>query len=289
MRQTFFVLFLFVIICSCNTSKKARSSAAPGVWQSTPIVIDGDAKDWPSPYPSYDATAMVGYAMSNDKDNLYLTVEAGDDLTQLKILREGLTVWIDTSAGKNQSVAIHFPQTNEDEPLQLKSEHTGTSKQDFAERAFKQKILKALDGARRMELDGFSGCSGAYLIKQNDDCGIVVRIGMDEYNELIWEAQIPFKAFYSKAQLDRSDLDKTISVCFAVKGVKKPSGGNNNNTSGTGMNNGGGMRGGGAGGMGGGGSRGGHGGGGHAATSNPYERLFESTKTWKTFKLAFQG
>src|SRR5579863_10004437 len=55
---------------------------------------------------------MLGYAVSNDKENLYITVETGDPATQLKILRQGLTVWIDKTGGKEEETAINFPIPN---------------------------------------------------------------------------------------------------------------------------------------------------------------------------------
>src|ERR1039458_2943062 len=87
------VIFLSVLFFSCGSSKHASTKRLPGTWQAQAITIDGKNTDWPSPYPEYDDKAMLGYAVSNDKDNLYITVETGDPATQLKILRNGLTVW----------------------------------------------------------------------------------------------------------------------------------------------------------------------------------------------------
>ena len=72
---------------SCKSSKSTKTATTlPGTWQAQPIAIDGDTKDWPSPYPNYDAKAKVAYATSNDKYNLYITMETGDEQTQMKIL-----------------------------------------------------------------------------------------------------------------------------------------------------------------------------------------------------------
>jgi len=106
------IITLFIIFAvSCSSSKHSTSKRLPGLWQVQPINIDGSNKDWPSPYPEYDDKAMLGYAVSNDKDNLYITVETGDPATQLKILREGLTVWIDKTANKEASKNEYSPLT----------------------------------------------------------------------------------------------------------------------------------------------------------------------------------
>src|ERR1700733_7704901 len=111
-RLSLAVVIIFaagITFISCKSSKSGSSKRLPGMWQPQPITIDGNNKDWPSPYPEYDDKAQLGYAVSNDKNNLYITVETGDPATQLKIMRNGLTVWIDKTGEKNEQTAINFP------------------------------------------------------------------------------------------------------------------------------------------------------------------------------------
>ena len=86
-------------MASCSSTKNSTTKRLPGYWQNQPITVDGYNNDWPSPYPNYDEKAMIGYNVTNDKDNLYITMETGDLATQLKILTQGLTVWIDKTGG----------------------------------------------------------------------------------------------------------------------------------------------------------------------------------------------
>jgi hypothetical protein len=280
------ITLLVLVTASCSTAKHASSNNLPGVWQLQQITIDGSNKDWPAPYPFYDGKAKIGYAYSNDKDYLYLTIETGDEMTQMKILRAGLTVYIDTTGKKSQLISIRFPLNtdNESTPVQ---QHQGKQNADnnsdlqqSRQKSTKERINNMLNEANQMYLDGFYGCNGPILIKQDNNCGIVVRTAIDEFGDLVWEAAIPFKAVYGRQELSKSDIGKAVSVCFAIKGFKKPasSGGEGGHGSG-GM--GGGMHGGGMGGM--------HGSGGRPGNSaNTREQLFESTKTWKQFGLAYK-
>ncbi len=106
---TFMAITLVCSNLSCSTAKHSKTKRKPGTWQAQPITVDGYNNDWPSPYPEYDDKAMLGYAVSNDKENLYITVETGDPATQLKILHSGLTVWIDKTGGREATTAINFP------------------------------------------------------------------------------------------------------------------------------------------------------------------------------------
>lgn len=284
------IAFVLTGFLSCGSAHHSggSKSVVPGTWQSTPIVIDGDSKDWPSPYPNYDAKAMVAYSTSNDAQNLYITMETGDEMTQMKILKQGMTVSIDTNGKKDPQFNINYPLQNDNEPLELvKQDHGQKSKSQLVTRQFDQKINKILQEANQFSLDGFTNCTGGFMISQTAPCGIKIRARIDEYKELVWEAVVPFKVLFNKDSISATDAARTISICFAVKGFK-PNAPKNDNNANSGMNNG--M--GGAGtnsSMHGGGRGGGRGGGGnHNSAQDPMQHLYESTKTWKHFGIVFQ-
>lgn len=266
---TFLSLFL---IASCSSTKHSHKQVKrlPGKWQATPIVVDGNNKDWPNVYPFQDDKAMISYAITNDKDNLYLTLMTGDQATAIKILQEGLLVWIDKTASKDQETAICFPKgySRAEEGRKVRTD-------------MMQRINNGLGKANAFTIDGFLACNGTYEITTGDSCGITVGIGLDEFNQLVWEAAIPFKTFYNKAGIEKKDRGKPISICFDIKGEERlgGNGGGMNNrprmsigVSGMGM------------GMGGFGGGGGHRGG---ARGEANEALYNSTKTWAKVGIAF--
>lgn len=264
-----------------------------------PITVDGSNKDWPSPYPEYDDKAMLGYAVSNDKDNLYITVETGDPATQLKIIRNGLTVWIDRKGEKGEETAINYPipseNTTDKKPSsghmhqgQTNGNMSGSSSEDKKRMELEDKVKSELENAREFSLQGFKGCNLQFPILEKDTCGIMVRMAIDADNELVWEAVIPFKSFYFKPEIGKTDKGRPISVCFETVGSKKPA------NQGGGNGGGGGMRPsmgyGGMGGMGMGMRMGGGHGGNRGASQNNnsmMEPLYKSTKTYKKFGIAY--
>ena len=265
----------------------------PGTWQATPIVIDGDSKDWPSPYPNYDSKAMVGYATSNDAQNLYITMETGDLLTQMKILKQGMTVSIDTTGRKEGQMSINFPLENDIESIDPKQDlKDRKDNQGYGARKLDQKLDKGIQAANQFSLEGFGACNGGYVVTQTTPCGIRVRARIDEYRQLVWEAVVPFKAIYNRDFITDADAGKPISVCVTVNKFiyqSKTTGGDNS----TGMNGGGGMPNSGGlnnnnvGTAGRNSTRGGQHGG-HANTQDPYQHLYEKTNTWKQFSLTYQ-
>jgi hypothetical protein len=120
------------------------------------------------------------------------------------------------------------------------------------------------------------------MVSQTTSCGIKVIARIDEYKELVWEAVVPFKAIYNKSVITAQDAEKPISVCFAIKGFKNPSSKNADNSNGISNNTGTGAN------LNG---RNNQGTGRPPSTrqpENPMQHLYDNTKTWKQFGLAYK-
>jgi hypothetical protein len=80
------------------------NSLAPG----REIIIDGKPDDWLGSLAYLqDEKILVGFL--NDKDNLYLCIQAADRFRLLQILSRGLTVWFDPQGGQGKKSGIRFP------------------------------------------------------------------------------------------------------------------------------------------------------------------------------------
>lgn len=285
------LLTVMAISVWCVAFKKGgrKQKAVAGTWQAQPIKIDGDCTDWPSPYPNYDAKAMVAYATSNDAENLYITVQTGDPLTQIKILKQGMAVSIDTGGRKDASFTINYPLQNDDDLSELFSQSDGDRKDgtpSHLSRQFDQKLKKSAENSTQYSVEGFGTCSGGYLVSQVAPCGIKVKLSIDEYKQLVWEAEIPFTALYNRKNITEAQAGKPISVCYAVKGFKAPSGkapSANAPMPGNGSMNQGGM----GSTLAGGAMNAAPTGANMGTNRGAMAHLYESTKTWKFFSLAW--
>src|ERR1700757_5108571 len=246
-------------------------------WQSTPVVADGNASEWRIPLRFYDSDTKLNYTLSNDDEKIYLCVRIVDELSQAKVMRNGLNIWFDTLAKKNKQCGILFPVPDKgaDEYQDGASgDGGGHHRGDGGGRhgggdndAVKKKFLRQ---ANQMQLIGFKKGIPDYLAPENE-YGINVNINWDVNNIMIYEAAIPFKTFF-KPVLEGKDSLRNFDFSMTIHGFPAPEkkddgsnsgGGGGGGGMGSGMPGGGGMGGGmpGGGGMGGGG-RGGMGGGG---------------------------
>lgn len=286
---------------ACKSLKHPKTKKLAGTWQATPIIIDGKNTDWRLPYPDYDEKAGLGYEVTNDKDYLYITVETGDIGTQVKLLRNGLTVWIDRKGEQNEATAINYPlpNTNKEDMEEHNRKHLNRQEAEGQE-AFVRRmridledgVKKAASEAKEFSLQGFKACNLQYPVDAPDSCGILVHIGIDEDHELIWEARIPFKAFYFKPELAKSDKGRPVSICIETTGSQRvysphgaggPPGGSQDAPAAPRVSGGVGV---GVGGMNLGIGSGGRNGG-PPPQNNIMENQYKSSKTWKTFGLAW--
>ena len=260
---------LLLQACAATKGRHEKTVTMPGTWQSQPVTVDGDNKEWPSPYPNYDNKGKIAYATSNDGTYLYITMQTGDELTEMKMLKAGMTVSIDTGGKKSASFAINYPLQNDNSELDLPAPDGDKAGAIQFERQLFSRIRKAMETAGQVTFDGFADCSGGFMAGQANQCGIKVKARINEYKELVWEAAIPLKTLYGR-ELSTAELARPIGICYTVKGLKAPkkaadnsnnninqSIGGNRNAMMNAMPQ------------------------GRGSAENPLEHLYTTTKTWK--------
>jgi len=272
-----------------------------GKFQETPIIADGDATDWGLPLRFGSETESIQYAITNDKENIYVSVASNNQVTQMRMLRAGIKIYIDSKGKKRNDVYLSYPfkeDINND-----RSPRNNNMASDPS--LIKQKMIMDAD---LYSTTGFINMENKiYDVKDTSH----VKIGMnfDIYNNLVFEAIIPLKNVLVNPIINKKSPSISIGVVVnnmmgsnrqMVGQGNRPEGGEGmgGGMRGGGMG-GGGMRGGGmggggmrggsmggggmrGGGMGGGGMRGGGMGGGGNYNSKP-------TINWYEFKLAYQA
>jgi len=277
-------LFLFTLILFILASCKAPLYQTK--WQDHEVVADGNPQEWKIPLRFYDSKSKLSYTVTNDLENLYICIRVTDDAGQVKIMKAGMQIWIDTSGSNKETTGILFPQrTREQTDAPAQSSDSKDKRPDGRKINMKSLRSSFQKDYKEMQLTGFKAPIRGSIPLQND-FGINLGINWDanRYDSsyiMIYEAVIPFKTFY-KNKLTSADSLKKIGISIIVNQLPHPpvkGGGSRGGGGGGGGMGGGGMRGGGGmggGGMGGGGRRGGGGGGRSAPeVQNP---LYETNK-----------
>lgn len=298
-KRTVLLLAIVLSLAACSSSKKTvdetdnvTNATDNGAWQREQVVADGNSKEWDKNNMSYDKDSKIAYKITNDDANLYVLITTVDHTTQTKILRAGMSVFIDPAAKKSETVAVNFPIGSGDGQgmdggPRIASEQQG---QPGEKSDLQQMRAKALINANQYTLSGFSKGSGGYGITEENAAGVSVKIDLSSSGEMIYEAVIPWQSLFQRDFTARAGAP--VSVGFKINALPKPamgSGGGGGYSGGGGMRGaGGGMRGGGMGGRGG---RGGGGRGGVSGSGNytAGQQLFKEVKVWKHTVIAHKA
>jgi hypothetical protein len=275
-KNLFSSLLLISVMTSCKPDLYQTK------WQSTPVIADGSPQEWKLPLRFYDAKSHLSYSVTNDLENLYICVRITEEAGQMKVMRAGMQVWIDTTGKNDQSIGILFPQRVQTAPADAprqEGKERGTRDPGAPKGAGIATRNRFLQDYKEMQLTGFHApIRGA--VPLINDFGINLGINWDSSkydnsNIMFYEAVIPFRTFF-KNKLSPSDSTRKFGMSIVVNALPAPKSSGGGGSRGGGSTGGGGMSGGGMHG-GGGGGRGGHGGskGGTPAPANP---LYQTDK-----------
>lgn len=191
----------------------AQGDIGQSAWVSSPVKVDGLAKEWSMPLRYYDNDAKMFFAFANDNKNLYLCFQTDDNVQQRKIMRSGMKVALSSKANGKHKVSINFPMVPKMDASQQGKSVAGQAAQlSGSQNSF---------GAARnqMEVKGFLTKEG--IISANDSSGINAAMNMDDSRRLTYEVAIPLKEFLGEGY-SAADIEKNISLDIEIKAASSP-------------------------------------------------------------------
>jgi hypothetical protein len=185
-----------LIIAGCSSSRNSQQSGIveSAHWQKDSLLIDGSDSGWTKPLNYYDEKQGLYYAVSNDDRNVYISASTQNDATIIRILRGGMTLYINGHGTKDEygAAGISFPTGNS----HLKNENLLNSRPGL-----EQDKNIALRGVEDYSLFGFRTIRApeTFAYGQANVEGVEVAINMSSSKELIYEAKIPLNSFLTRA------------------------------------------------------------------------------------------
>jgi uncharacterized membrane protein YgcG len=273
-------MHLFISTTAFSQDKGAANKLQP---PPPNIVIDGDLKDWGDSLRYYNQDKQLNYTLANDQDNLYMAIRVNDRSEQLRILRAGLTLSIDTRGKKKETFTMTFPVGDQSAPVVAEDAMDLQGGRHDVKQEDREELAKAkLTKLRAIKITGFKDIESETMTTSNT-YGFKVAIDYDKDGNLVYEAAMPLKFFRA------DDLSKNEwAFNFKINGITRP-GQDKYNADHEGMTRGGGTGGFAGGGRGGrmGGGRGGRMGGG-GGNNPPVDRseLSKSVDFWEKYYLA---
>jgi len=204
------LLLLVLVILSGNVPFIALGQKLPRIQQTgkrapVDIKIDGKATEWNDEFQAYNSSCRIYYTMSNDDENLYLTVGTSDGYSNEKAIF-GITLRIKLLAEKgNRSkeyIAVAFPPLSENrkvEPIRLILHSISLLRVDSTNLA-KKKIdsLRLLankrmhDTFKEINITGIKEIQEPSISIYNTE-GIKVAAQFNDHMQYTYELAIPLK------------------------------------------------------------------------------------------------
>lgn len=204
------MLILLLTACSPKIADKLA-------WQSNPVTIDGLAPEYQN-FRYYDASSKIFYSFSNDRTNLYICLKTSDNAMQMKIMKAGMEIWIDTTSKAKKQTGILFPLAD------ITKTNFGGAQPQMNNEGQKPDISRIKQNfflaQTYMQLIGFKKATNG-LSRLEDKSGIKVRMNWDSTNTLIYESIVPLKTFYRESLSD-SDSNKIFTLTINVNGIEMP-------------------------------------------------------------------
>ena len=221
MRQGKITTNSWVFLCAislawgCRSAKGDQGDALqPTQWQNAPLTIDGNDSDWVKPLRYYASKEKLAYNITSDQENVYIQLTAKEEDVQEKIMKGGMTVWLNNRAEMNEERAsgISFPTGTEGRrrngaPISGRAA-SGNDKES------------ALGGLSDYRLFGFGSENSvsSYRFGQASDEGVEVNLNFNSEGDLVYEAKVPLKALYPKVT-NGSYANKNLAVGFFIEGI----------------------------------------------------------------------
>lgn len=110
--------------------------------------LDGKINEWPAQKFEADAATQLKYAVDNDKQNLYLALRIPGFREQMRIMRQGMELYLDLKEKKKESKGIEFPvkreQSADNQVMNFRSQENNESGEQTPEqRKAMMKVMRA--------------------------------------------------------------------------------------------------------------------------------------------------
>jgi hypothetical protein len=199
MKQTMinvgWLLILFAV-GGCTANKVA------GHWRDQGVAADGDDREWREAPQYYDSDRQLVIRVTNDATIISLCLATGQaDLAQ-RLLRGGLTVWLDPQGGEKHVFGIHLPDSHTETFTPGRGHGAPKPKPRDKQPPPPRGKPQHLEPLKQLAVT-YSDATGplTMTISEVRRTGIEIGVGQTGDGRLVYEFNIAFRAAPSLGQL----------------------------------------------------------------------------------------
>lgn len=178
----------------------------------------------------YDSESGIMYSLSNDQENLYVKIKFANNILQQKVVKTGLTFWIDTTGKKKKQLGLVFPIESSSNPLPRaqKSRMGNYNSGEIAKRQIDTAMFNAKfrDGTQSMQLLNYFGEGRADMMDNKNKEGINAILSIDAENILWYEAELSLQKIFPDPEKFLNDSTQYFSFGIETGKLEMPTNGN---------------------------------------------------------------
>ena len=194
-----------LLALACSRQPTASPAAR---FAATPPTTDGQATDWADSL-RYDPASKLQYQVLNDSRTVYVRLKVADQSTQARVLRLGLTIWLDTTGRSQHQFGVRFPLGGPPPPNQAAPDPNAS----LADRRMRRTL--ALADLREMELLNYKGSKEPTLTDAQSPLGVKVAFGFNAQDDLIYELAVPLRLLYRRLPALNPGRSAVVGVLVA--------------------------------------------------------------------------
>lgn len=197
-------IFLVLLTATAYAQNEAPPEAQsddpplPG-WATTSVTPDGILNEWPTPLRYIDDQNRLFFDIFNDGENLYLAVSTMDPVTQVNIMRGGLTFAVNIKGKKKETTTLTYPQVagsvlfaQRRANAQANGGNSRYGRPSASERPVPADLYRELrPHMNNAGVKGMTGLSDGPIDVAQRKTGIAAEITLTERDSLVMEFVIP--------------------------------------------------------------------------------------------------
>ena len=197
-----------LLLLACSRQPTASSASR---FAASPPAIDGQTADWTDSL-RYDPASKLQYQVLNVGRMVYVRLKVADPATQARVLRLGLTVWLDTTGRNQHQFGVRYPLGGPPPANQSAPDPNAT----LAARRSRRTL--ALAEMREMELLNYKGNKEPTLTDAQSLLGVKVALGFNDQDDLIYELAVPLRLLYRRQPALALNPERVAVVGVMVAG-----------------------------------------------------------------------
>lgn len=216
------LIAILPVICLCATKSIANRVTMHDTTTKINHVVDGNISEWKADQFEVDKETHVAYAIDHDSNNLYLAVKTADQRTQMKMMMQGMYLYIDKKGKRKEGTGIEFPVKRESGGGFGQRGGGGRGRgdeQNGSPQAPGQKEMRERLAATMIILKtfGFEDQEDRQQLILAEN-GVNVAFDWDDANNFYIEYQVPIRFIGNQASLN----GKPLGIGWKINGMEAP-------------------------------------------------------------------